>query len=325
MPENNVEKFDIGKNFVEINVGDNNAGLISIYQNIMYSFMVFVVDEKYSRDSNKDIIFANEYGCSVVILIYKSGENYAMSCASSNRSVRALEFMGYVFENYGIAKGNTQTATGKISKIILDVIIAEKGYNSYIEYFMRTGELYFIDTDIIDCHYQDVCMEGMKSYHKKNIPWAYVKTLDICSRGKKLSVKSLENTAGTTIIADENVYIMIGNRGEVYDIDRAKFERSYEITDKELDVFEQMLDFMPSVNDVDSGECIAIDEKACLCYPKKGNAIFAKELSRRTKVFGINNGKDYFIGNKGDYLAVRPDDLRDVYIIKRKIFFSTYE
>lgn len=34
---------------------------------------------------------------------------------------------------------------------------------------------------------------------------------------------------------------------------------------------------------------------------------------------------NFIIGEKGDYLAARVDDVRDVYIIKRDIFQDTYE
>jgi len=118
---------------------------------------------------------------------------------------------------------------------------------------------------------------------------------------------------------------MIGNRGEVYDIKREKFEASYIETNEKLDVFESMLNFIPAVLNVDSGNYESIDELAYMCYPRKGNGIYAKELQKRTKVFGINNNAEYFIGEKGDYLAARVDDVKDVYIIKRDIFQDTYE
>ena len=42
------------------------------------------------------------------------------------------------------------------------------------------------------------------------------------------------------------------------------------------------------------------------------------------KVFGKGRG-DYFIGKAGDYLAIRLDDLQDMYIIRREVFERTYE
>jgi phosphoglycolate phosphatase len=122
---------------------------------------------------------------------------------------------------------------------------------------------------------------------------------------------------------------MIGNRGEVYDIKKEKFDNSYYITDEKLDIFTSMMDFIPTVETMSDGcdekQCLSIDEMAKICYPKTGINIYAKELKNRTKVFGVSNREDYYIGHQGDYMAVRTDDVSDAYIIKRDIFHITYE
>ena len=59
-------------------------------------------------------------------------------------------------------------------------------------------------------------------------------------------------------------------------------------------------------------------------FPRQ-KGIYAKCLERRTKVFNPYNEGEYFVGRKGDYLAIRQDDLSDIYIIKNGIFQETYE
>ena len=74
----------------------------------------------------------------------------------------------------------------------------------------------------------------------------------------------------------------------------------------------------------ETGEYMIIDEYAHICHPKPGAGIKADRLKYRTKVF--RNGKpDYFIGKPGDYLAIRPDDLTDIYIIQSEVFGRTYD
>ena len=38
-----------------------------------------------------------------------------------------------------------------------------------------------------------------------------------------------------------------------------------------------------------------------------------------------HNKGEYFVGTSGDYLAIRKDDISDIYIIQREIFAQTYE
>lgn len=52
---------------------------------------------------------------------------------------------------------------------------------------------------------------------------------------------------------------------------------------------------------------------------------FAKESDHRIKVFTTWNKDKYMRGKKGDFLACRKDDLHDVYVIERDIFYKTYE
>lgn len=43
------------------------------------------------------------------------------------------------------------------------------------------------------------------------------------------------------------------------------------------------------------------------------------------KVFTAWDEEKYMLGKEGDYLAVRMDDLHDIYIIEKSIFQRTYE
>ena len=86
-----------------------------------------------------------------------------------------------------------------------------------------------------------------------------------------------------------------------------------------------MLEYLPEVELLPDGEYVALDEIAKLCYPKSGNGIYCKELECRTKVFPVNGNDEYYLGNQGDYLAVRLDDSTDLYIIQKEIFGNTYE
>ena len=285
------------------------------------------MNEKITADIiyNDDKTITIAYGVNLLLNLKNMPEYYQVSCSSSDKRVRALEFMDYLFEQYGIEDGDETYAEGKISKVILGIYISEEHSGNVENYFKDKMEEYFSETDVINTCKEEIDLSGFEEYKKKLCPWAVVKSTDIMEAGNRICVKSLENNTGIVLDVSEDVYIMIGSKGEVYDIRKDKFERSYYLSDEKLDIFNQMLDFIPSVETVPEGKCIAIDEYANVCYPKPGKNIYAKEIGTRTKVFGINNKEDYFIGKSGDFLAVRMDDLKDAYIIKRDIFHGTYE
>lgn len=286
--------------------------------------VILNVGENYELNVDKGTDIADKCGCIICVAICIRNDNCVINCVSNDKSVRALEFINYILNGYGITSGGARAARGEISRLIIDADSVENGIDAetLIE---KMSIKYFKETKVINSASDKIALDEMQHYIKKNIPWAFVRTTDICTEGTKLCIKSLENTSGVIVTASDSLYIMIGNRGEIYDIKREKFENSYVETDEKLDIFESMLDFIPAIINVESGEYESIDELAHMCYPKAGKGIYAKELESRTKVFGVNNNSEYFIGEKGDYLAVRTDDIKDVYIIKKDIFSDTYE
>ena len=61
------------------------------------------------------------------------------------------------------------------------------------------------------------------------------------------------------------------------------------------------------------------------CIPKAGVPIHARQLTRALKLYTMWDEDNYMYGRPGDYVAVREDDLTNVYIIMGKIFDITYE
>lgn len=267
--------------------------------------------------------------CKVALFIWQANEEAWFLCLSGTKRVRALEFLDYLISDFGLAKGETNCACGRIAIAILKVKMAELDITDRLAYFMKLSGRYFAETVCLDAgeyaktHIEEI--EDMPVYRKKRIAWAYVKSTDIVPTGKKLWIKSLENTSGFEMTASEDAYIMIGCRGEIYDIKKEKFEYSYDVTEDKLDLFEQMLDFLPAVETVPEGEYVALDEKANLCYPKSDAGIKACRLEHRTKIFPVGGHGTYHLGDAGDYMAVRLEDYTDIYVIQSDIFEKTYE
>ncbi|MBR6836878.1 MAG: hypothetical protein IKM72_12875, partial [Oscillospiraceae bacterium] len=61
------------------------------------------------------------------------------------------------------------------------------------------------------------------------------------------------------------------------------------------------------------------------CRSRGGAKVYARRLDRNTKLYTIWDSKNYISGMVGDYLVVRMDDQRDVYIIDRERFDEIYK
>lgn len=286
-----------------------------------------MLEEQGEQEKSRELL--TKMDCDYLLLVCSWQVETRLLFLSNNKRLRAIEFLDSLVDEYGLIKGTEFFAIARVSSAILQAQISDLELSGIMEYFLKMGNSYFKENDWIYARdylaKQPGIIEDFDRYHKKKIPWAYVKSTAIAPTGNKILIKSLENESGTEIEADENLYIMIGCRGEVYYIKKNKFESTYETTEEKLDVFRQMLDFLPEVETVPDGEYISLDEMAHLCYPKRGNGIYAKQLDKRTKVFPADKDGDYFLGRCGDYMAVRVDDLSDIYIIQKDIFKHTYE
>ena len=59
--------------------------------------------------------------------------------------------------------------------------------------------------------------------------------------------------------------------------------------------------------------------------PTQKVRIYARELTRRVKVFTAWDKEGYMLGKQGDYLAVRCDDLHDIYVVEKDVFERNYD
>lgn len=273
--------------------------------------------------------YLKQFDCRFLLLIWQEQEEVRLYFFSGTRQVRALEFLDYLIPDFGLAKGDADSAGGRMSSTILNVQMADMEISKTLEYFLKMSSSYFEDCKQIDAiqygieHAEEI--RSLPRYVKKQTPWAYVRSTDIVEQGRKLRIKSLENESGIVMASDPDIYIMIGCRGEVYDMRRDKFEHTYEATEEPLDIFTHMLDFLPEAELVPEGSFVSLDGLAHLCYPKKDAGIYARKLSERTKVFPTGDNEGYYLGRAGDYMAVRRDDLTDIYVIQEDIFALTYE
>ena len=82
--------------------------------------------------------------------------------------------------------------------------------------------------------------------------------------------------------------------------------------------------YIPTIKVRTTGENLVLTDYAKSCVPSGTVKIYAKPLLRGVKVFTAWDKGKYMLGKPGDFLAVRNDDMHDVYVIEKKIFAKTY-
>ena len=275
---------------------------------------------------NKDSLLQTH---SCTLFWAKDKQDIRLLFYSNNKSIRALEFMDYLVQEYVLVQGDETIAQAVLTPILLQSMMSEFEADNVEQLLEKITETYFSKcawiyaTEYAKEHKEMILQ--MPRYVKKKVTWAFVKTTDIVEEGKTFYLKSLENESEITLEASPDLYVMIGGRGEIYHIRRTRFEEIYETKEEPIDIFEQMFQYLPEVRACETGEFITLDEIACVCWPKVTKGIYAVSLDCRTKVFNPYNVGEYFVGRKEDYLAIRQDDLSDIYIIKHSIFHETYE
>lgn len=245
-----------------------------------------------------------------------------ISVRSCVKEVKASELAEFITEGIGSGGGHLEKAGGFIQMELLEKAYPyKKDVNEGIaDYLKQRMDDYFRGVQVIYAKDYSIDVSGMTAYKKRKIPVGFVEAEQVFPAGTKICIRTLEGDLEVQIHKD--LYIMIGIQGEVYPNEKAKFERSYQRVDAP---YSFQGEYEPVVKDVLEGKSISLIPYAKSCISTGEVHIYVKELEHRTKVFTAWDEEKYMLGKAGDYLAVRMDDLHDIYIIERSIFHKTYE
>lgn len=268
-------------------------------------------------------------GSSMILIAWRTQDEAMFLFKSRTGKVRAQEFLQVLCTETGLVHGDAQSATGRCTIVNLLVDMEEADQEELTGFILANADAYFKDCDVIEAaSYSEAHRDELISlarYTKKRVAWSYVLADDIAPAGTLIRIRTLENESGTELVTDPGIVIMIGIQGEVYHMDRSKFEKTYEATDEPFDIFAQMTQFIPEACILPGESYVSLDELAHICYPRPGGEIYARQLTRRVKIFPSYSPDEYFSGDAGDYMAVRSDDISDIYVIRKAIFRQTYE
>lgn len=255
------------------------------------------------------------------VVFNENSEGYKISVRSCVQEINASELAGFLTEGIGSGGGHYEKAGGFISKKKYHKIYGDKLPETYLRERMVAYQQSF---ELIHAKDYEADLSQFKSYEKIPVPIGYVKASEVVPEGTPIIVRTMEGDTDVFRVTGED-YIMIGVDGEVYPIKETKFKNSYEESDREYCFERDVVDaqYVPNIRNCLTGENTPITAYARTCIPTGMVSIYAKPVETNVKVFTLW-GK-YYLGKKGDYLAVRSDDIHDVYLINKKIFAKTYK
>lgn len=244
-------------------------------------------------------------------------DNYKMSVRSCQREIKASDLAIFLTEDIGNGGGHKNKAGGFIRGSKLRALYGDIPLEEYLTDRMTA---YYESFDILDTRKDILDIKTLKKYQKLSVPTGYVKSTDIEGLQQELLIRTLEGDV--TINVAEDIYIMIGINGEIYPIHEETLRKCYRLSEEAFTIH---IDYSPKVKNRLTGQSIDFLSYAKTCYPTEHSCIYAKQLTKTTKVFSKWNYDSYMLGNVNDYIACKADDPQDIYVIKESVFLKTYK
>lgn len=254
----------------------------------------------------------------IVYNILPSGIKFSVrSCV---KEVKACELAAFLAENLGGGGGHLVKAGGFLKKDLIvkaGVCYAKEDISRFIS--ARMNE-YFDTSEILYAGEYKADLSEFDFFRKKAVQVGFVRAADFAEPGREVAIRTLEGDVDVTVT--EDLYIILSINGEIYPIRRSKFESFYRVTDEP---YVYPGEYSPNIIDSVTGERLPLLPFAGSCVATGGEGIYAKKITGRVKVFTAWDPDNYYLGRQGDFLAVRADDLSDVYVIEGGVFAKTYE
>ena len=254
----------------------------------------------------------------VCIVYHEIETGIKYSVRSCIKEIMASELAEYVSEGIGSGGGHNDKGGGFISKS--EFIRRYPAINAD-EYLLTQLTKYFGSFTVIDCALDKPDITTMEIYKKRPLLQGYVKCTDVFEKGTPIIIRTLQCDMDD-LISDDNIYIVIGIKGDVHPVSKDKFLMGYKIIDEPYEIETQ---YFPHIRNKNTGRIVDLQPYAKKCVSNGEVNIYAKPLSETVKVFTLWDRDTYMLGKPGDYLVVRKDDENDIYTIPKDIFEIMYE
>ncbi len=239
---------------------------------------------------------------------------------------RADELAAFISNKIGSGGGHTEKAGGLLKNELLkkyypcyDRIDDSSSKCSIARIITARMNDYFENSDIIYAKKAKIDTSKMSKYSKTQFNLGFVRPQELVPTGSMAIVRTLKGD--NNILIKDNTVLIIEMSGNVSIITEKRFKSSYTETGQQ---FVLDLDYTPTIKNADTGKTISLMPQARGCISTGEMTVYARRLSRVTKVFPYWESDTYMIGQKGDYIAVSADNPHDVFIIKKSLFKKMY-
>ncbi|MDR1204821.1 MAG: DHH family phosphoesterase [Peptococcaceae bacterium] len=256
-------------------------------------------------------------GMDSCVVYCEQPQGLKLSIRSSAREIMADEFAAFLCRDAGSGGGSIEKAGGFLGFKQLEGLPGGLPADTYLKQRMRG---YIDNYEYIYANKHTVDFGKLPLFRKRAQPVGFAKSAEVFPEKTKMTVRTLEGDIDT--VSGEDVYLMVGILGEVYPILRDKFEKNYTVTGER---YEKTWEYPPKVINRITGEHRHILPFTNVCLPRGEKLVRAKPIDRDTKVFSYWDLEKYFYGTRGDFLVANEGDYGDCYIVRRGIFFDSYE
>lgn len=255
------------------------------------------------------------------VVFNEVNDGYKFSVRSCINEVNANELAAFLAGEIGNGGGRYDKSGGFIS-----VKLYEEQYPTlHAEaYFNNRMTVYFDSYTIVSAKDYDMDTTDMQLYQRRQEPVGYVKVTDISSLGSRITVRTQEGDLDMVI--ENEIYIIIGQHGNVILNNREKFKRYFHDMERNLtaeDYFHNAA-YIPTVKDWENGVTIQLGDFMKVCVPKNEMQVYAKKLTKGMKIFAKCDEERYMLGEVGDYVAVSKDDKQNIFIVESSEFHNKY-
>ena len=303
-----------------LNIDDfETAGIAILRHNYVEKHRAAIINSKACDPNILGLIgdLALQVDCMDICVVYSDyPTGYKLSVRSCLLEVAANELAGFLTAGIGDGGGHKDKAGGFISAKEFEEVYPGQSIEAY---FFRRLDEYFESYEVVHLEHGIHNKEGFRLYTKQAGIYGYVEVASLLSTGISCKIRTLEGDVLLT--SSEGIYIMIGQRGEIFPVEKKVFEEKYEKLDGQ---FDRKFEYPPSVIDLKANKAYELMSIARRCKSVPGTRIYARPLEKPTKIFSCGECASYITGNKGDMLCCSEGDENDIYIIKKEVFESTY-
>ncbi len=261
-------------------------------------------------------------GVDICLAYYAGEQEIRFSVRSCIKEVHANELAAFLAEGIGGGGGHMTKAGGSVRPEKLAGLRNDgktEGPDAVHDEFKSRLDRYFSMYRVIYAKDETLDVSDMKMFEKQPRILGHVKLSDVFPLNTRVEIRTLEGDINIRV--EEDIFLMIGIDGEVYPINEKKLESSYRKCDGP---YERTFEYEPCIKDTVTGEKKGVLKFAKPVMSTGQVRIYAKPLKEHVNLFTAWDEEKYYLGRPGDFIAVREDDMHDIYVINKDVFHRIY-